>query len=122
MNAILWDCNVRTFLISKHTDKQAQRQRNASIVQCKCGNVDLVVVTCTYMYTCGMATCQLQLCSLVPSSRELEEQAEDLQDMYDQRVQLLHQSMKKQFNGRKRRRPNDEEGTPCRCLKQICQR
>ncbi len=28
--------------------------------------------------------------------------------MYDQRVQLLHRSMKKQFT-RKRRRPNDED-------------
>lgn len=45
-----------------------------------------------------------------PSSRELEEQAEDLQEMYDQRVHLLHRSMKKQFSCRKRRRPNDEEG------------
>ena len=46
-------------------------------------------------------------CSFLLCSRELDEQAEDLHDMYEKRVQLLQRSVKKSVS-RKRRRPNDE--------------
>ena len=39
---------------------------------------------------------------------ELEEQAEEMQDMYDKRMQLLQKSMKREFH-RKRRRVETEE-------------
>ena len=41
---------------------------------------------------------------------ELEEQAEEMQEMYDKRMELLQKSMKKEFNRKRRRIEADEEG------------
>ena len=47
----------------------------------------------------------------LPSPRmELEEQAEDLQRMCEQRLQLLHRSVKRQQTRKRRRVEEEEEG------------
>ncbi len=58
---------------------------------------------------------QLHVTPPLPYSRELETQAEEIEEAYEKRMHNLQKSMKKQFS-RKRRRRDDDGVCGCEIL------